>query len=141
MKPTRSVRLKKYGVVYKEYIKNVKEAKSEARGDAKDDARGGAKSTAKSEAKSEAKRSPPKTRHMVPTRDKSGGKSGSKHVNKSDETRVEKKVSALNMYQKFVQDESSRDKYKSMKGSDRMLAISQAWEKKKRKEKRETKKK
>ena len=42
----------------------------------------------------------------------------------------------LNEYQKFVKEESVKDKYKNMKGSDRMVIISKEWEKRKRKRKK-----
>ncbi len=42
----------------------------------------------------------------------------------------------LNDYQKFVKEESVKDKYKNMKGSERMVIISKEWEKKKRKRKK-----
>jgi hypothetical protein len=99
-KPSRSVRLKKYGIVYKEYIRN-------------------------------RSKSPIKSRHVV---------KNDVEEKKVEKVKAERKKTALNTYQKFVKEESTRDKYKTMKGSERMLAISQAWEKKKRKEKRKNNK-
>lgn len=81
MKSLRSVRLKKYGAVYNEYIKK----------------------NATCDEKIEPVKSSKKN---------------------------------LNEYQKFVKEESSKDKYKKMKGSERMSIISQEWEKKKRKDRK-----
>jgi chromosome condensin MukBEF MukE localization factor len=49
--------------------------------------------------------------------------------------RKEKVKSSLNKYQEFVKKESQREKYKNMKGGERMYVISKAWEEEKRRDK------
>ena len=84
-KISKSVKLKKYGSVYNQYIKHnpithpVHQTKTEP------------------------------LQH----------KSTTKQKDKTNKT--------LNNYQKFVKNESRKEKYINMKGSDRMLAISKQW--------------
>jgi hypothetical protein len=92
MKSPNSVRLKKYGIVYNDYMKKNVVVKV---------------------------KSPPK-----------------KVIKESTKQPVKTSKKTLNDYQKFVQEESSKDKYKNMKGSERMSRISQEWEKKKRKDRK-----
>lgn len=53
-----------------------------------------------------------------------------KHMKGKETT---KKKPKLNEYQKFVQKESGKEKYKSMKGSERLNAIATEWDNKKKK--------
>lgn len=48
----------------------------------------------------------------------------------SDSSKQKKR--SLNSYQKFVKQESKKDKYRNMRGSERLSAIASAWEHKKR---------
>ncbi len=63
-------------------------------------------------------------------------KENMKEVKKEDkedkEDKKETKKSSLNIYQKFVKEESKKDKYRNMRGSERLSAIASAWEIKKR---------
>lgn len=68
-------------------------------------------------------------------------KETTEHRKHSREKKKEKKKKALNDYQKFVKKESKRDKYKNMRGSDRLHAIAIEWntEKKKKSKRKEQK--
>lgn len=90
---SRSARLRKYGEVYKAYMRRNDTSKP---------------------------RTPRRTRHN--NRDK--------ERIKSDETKLRKK--SLNEYQKFVKRESKRDKYRDMRGSERMATIAVEWDRYKR---------
>jgi hypothetical protein len=110
MKATKSVRLKKYGSVYNSYVKTEKPI--EKRGDDR-----------KPIEKRADDRKPIEKRGTL----------------KPEKTKIEPIVEPvksskrnLNDYQKFVKDESGKDKYKNMKGSERMLIISKEWERKKK---------
>ena len=46
-----------------------------------------------------------------------------------------KKKTLLNEYQNFVKEESKKEKYKSMKGAERLAAIAQVWKKKRKRKK------
>jgi hypothetical protein len=72
----------------------------------------------------------------VPKKDvaKKQSKSRSPKIKPAEPVKSSKKN--LNDYQKFVKEESVKDKYKNMKGSERMVIISKEWEKKKRKRKK-----
>jgi hypothetical protein len=109
MKTQRSVRLKKYGTVYSAYINSVHKHSPELPVFRK------VNSTERGK--------------VLPKEGKSLPKEG-KVPRESSKKKVSKK---LNDYQKFVKEESGKEKYKSMKGGERMFAISQQWEKKKRK--------
>ncbi len=120
MKSTKSVRLKKYGSVYDTYVKtNIVVRAAEV-------------------PKKEApKREVPK--REVPKRDAAKRESRSRSPKADKNKPVEPVKSSkknLNDYQKFVKEESVKDKYKNMKGSERMVIISKEWEKKKRKRKK-----
>lgn len=56
-------------------------------------------------------------------------------------TESKKEGSELNDYQKFVKEESKKEKYKKMKGSERLLSIAEEWEKRKKKRGRKKKEK
>lgn len=53
----------------------------------------------------------------------------SKVEKKDIEKKVEKKKKNLNSYQKFVKEESKREKYNNMRSDDRLKAIAIAWKK------------
>jgi hypothetical protein len=46
----------------------------------------------------------------------------------------------MNPYQKFVKSESKKEKYRNMKGSERLSAIASAWDIKKKTERRKERK-
>lgn len=113
--PRRSVRLKKYEAVYKKHVKSSKEHSKEHFKEvahAKEHSKEHSKELAQGRSK-EAKKDKPKA-------DKPKGDKP-------------KEKSTLNTYQKFVKDESKKEKYKDMKGSERLSTIAKAWEKHKRK--------
>ena len=70
----------------------------------------------------------------VPKREVSPKRNRSPKADKIKPVKSSKKN--LNDYQKFVKEESVKDKYKNIKGSERMVIISKEWEKKKRKRKK-----
>lgn len=110
MKSTKSVRLKKYGSVYDSYVRaNVVIGDVEA-----------------------PKREVPK-REVAKRHSRSRSPKADK-IKPVEPVKSSKKN--LNDYQKFVKEESVKDKYKNMKGSERMVIISKEWEKKKRKRKK-----
>jgi hypothetical protein len=115
MKSTKSVRLKKYGSVYDSYVRanvvvgDVEVAKREV-----------------------AKRELPK-KEVAKRHSRSRSPKADK-IKPVEPVKSSKKN--LNDYQKFVKEESVKDKYKNMKGSERMVIISKEWEKKKRKRKK-----
>jgi hypothetical protein len=49
------------------------------------------------------------------------------------QTSDSKKKKNLNEYQHFVKEESKKEKYKNMKGAERLAAIAQIWKKKRKK--------
>ena len=113
MKGTKSVRLKKYGSVYNTYIvteKKVKESRSP---------KGNLTRPVKNPVRE------PKNPVREP---KNPVREPKKAVRESGKTSKR----SLNEYQKFVKEQSSKDKYKNMKGSDRMVIISKEWERHKR---------
>jgi len=130
-KPTRSTRLKKYGSVFREYLRNkskspIVEHKKYTRPDER-------------HTRPDERHTKPDERHTRP--DERHTRPDERHTKPVRPVRPEKALKQktsknLNTYQKFVQEESRKEKYKNMKGSERMLAISQAWEKKKRKDKK-----
>jgi len=98
MKSQRSIRLKKYGIVYSAHVNSID------------------------------KNSPiPKSIFRQPEK---------VIVSQQISVKEKKKKKKLNEYQKFVKDESCKEKYKNMKATERMSAISQQWEKKKRENKK-----
>ena len=111
MNTQRSVRLKKYGTVYSAYINSVHKHSPEL---------------------------PVFRRVKTAEEGKVLPKEGKVLPKEVSRKKVSKK---LNEYQKFVKEESGKEKYKSMKGCERMFAISQQWEKKKRKRKKNSLKK
>jgi hypothetical protein len=116
MKTQRSVRLKKYGTVYSAYINSVHKHSPEL-------------PVFRKVNSTERGKVLPKEGKVLPKEGKVLPKEG-KVPRESSKKKVSKK---LNDYQKFVKEESGKEKYKSMKGGERMFAISQQWEKKKRK--------
>ena len=54
------------------------------------------------------------------------------------EQKTDKKRS-INSYQRFVQEENMKEKYKHLSGKERLSLIAKAWEKKKRKRKKDEK--
>ena len=120
MKSTKSVRLKKYGSVYDSYVRaNVVVGDVEAP----------KREVAKKEV---AKRELPK-KEVAKRHSRSRSPKADK-IKQVEPVKSSKKN--LNDYQKFVKEESVKDKYKNMKGSERMVIISKEWEKKKRKRKK-----
>jgi len=99
MKRTHSSRIKKYEIVYQEYVRNKS-------------------------------KSPPRRVEM---------KQPKEHIIKSSNHKHQKKQT-LNSYQKFVQEESLKDKYRKLSGKERMANIATAWEKKKREMRRKERK-
>jgi len=47
----------------------------------------------------------------------------------------DKKKTILNEYQNFVKEESKKEKYKNMKGAERLAAIAQVWKRKRKRNK------
>ncbi len=99
---SRSVRLKKYESVYKEYTKT-------------------------SEKKSEVSKKPKIKETKKPIKEKEPVVLVQSNPKKSS--------NQLNPYQEFVKIESKKEKYKNMKGRERMAIIAEEWEKTKRKRK------
>lgn len=91
---TRSVRLKKYESVYKEYLKN------------------------------KSKSPEPKKHERVKSTKKESTEKLPKKITDSGKGRKK-----LTEYQKFVRDESQKEKYKSLRPDERMAKIAKAWKK------------
>lgn len=92
---TRSIRLKKYEVVYKEYLKNK----------------------SKSPKPRKHERVKPKSEKKIPEKSE-------KKI--ADSSRGRKK---LTDYQKFVKEQSQKEKYKGLKPEERMAKIARSWKK------------
>jgi outer membrane biosynthesis protein TonB len=139
MKSTKSVKLKKYGSVYNQYIKAVSSAKTGKLSaktvkpsvkTTKTAVKTAPKPSPKPAAKPSPKPSPrPSPRPCTIKRNQIVPKASPKAV----ESSVKNSKKSLNEYQKFMRDESAKARYKNMKGTDRMIIISKEWEKKKRK--------
>lgn len=57
----------------------------------------------------------------------------SRHKEPSEQsTPLARKKRAMNPYQKFLKSETRKERYREMRGSERMCAIATAWDKKKR---------
>uniref|UniRef100_A0A6C0EJN1 Uncharacterized protein n=1 Tax=viral metagenome TaxID=1070528 RepID=A0A6C0EJN1_9ZZZZ len=84
------------------------------------------------------------TRHSSPKHSsKHQHHSFSKHHHHTPEHKhkdsTARKKKSLNSYQQFVKEESKKEKYQSMRGSERFAAIAAVWEHKKRYGKRKKK--
>jgi hypothetical protein len=121
MKGTKSVRLKKYGSVYNTHFVSEKKVKNSS-------------FIAKESRLPKAKNPVREPKNPVrepknPVREpKNPVREPKNPVRESGKTSKR----SLNEYQKFVKEQSSKDKYKNMKGSDRMVIISKEWERHKR---------
>jgi hypothetical protein len=137
MKSTKSVKLKKYGSVYNQYIKAIS-AKPAPKPSPKASAKPAPKPSVKPSPKASAKPSPkaspkPSPKASLKPAPKPSTKPSPKASARAVEGPVKNSKKTLNEYQKFMRDESAKDRYKNMKGTDRMIIISKEWEKKKRK--------
>jgi hypothetical protein len=92
-KKTKSVRLKKYEIVYKEYLKNKS-------------------------------KSPEPKKQVREKTEKKVEKKTEKKIKDSGKGRKK-----LTEYQKFVREESRKDKYKGLKPDERLAKIAKAWKK------------
>ena len=108
----RSVKLRKYASVYKSYIRKSEQSKTE--------------------------KSPRRHRHKnkdiytTPSNSRRKKEDGEKTHRKSRKKRNDSntpisKRKSLNPYQKFVKDESKKDKYKKLPGKERLSAIANEW--------------
>ena len=97
---SRSARLRKYGTVYKKYMKKYKNL--------------------------------PVTKSKVQTR-RTRNPYHKKNNNIHQLFSPKKKKKTLNNYQRFVKKESRKDKYKNMRGSQRLAFIAVEWESHKKK--------
>jgi hypothetical protein len=94
----RSTKLRKYASVYKSYIRKSEQSNT------------------------------PKSPRRPRGKDKSKKKSIKKKEPSSDKSYVSKsKRKTLNPYQKFVKDESKKEKYKDIAGKDRLSVIASEW--------------
>ena len=93
-KINRSIRLKKYAIVYKSYFKKTEQSKTS--------------------------KSPRRIRKTTPGDSKT-----------PRETRSATPKKSLNAYQKFVQLESKKEKYKNLPGKERLSIIADTWKKRK----------
>lgn len=66
-----------------------------------------------------------KTRHSSETKER-------QRLQLKEKDSSKRKKKALNSYQKFVREESSKEKYRTMRASERLSVIAAAWEHKKR---------
>lgn len=94
---SRSTKLRKYASVYKSYIRKTEQSK--------------------------LSNSPRRTREPHKRGDED---SKEKTINKSEQVPKSKRKS-LNSYQKFVQQESKKDKYNELPGKQRLSAIAAEW--------------
>lgn len=110
---SKSVRLRKYGSVYKKYVTTEKSTKS----------------------KKPIRPTPPKRRHRREIESERRETREPREEKESEKKQTSSRK--LNDYQKFVKKESRKEKYNHMKGSERLNAIAAEWEnfKKKKKEK------
>jgi hypothetical protein len=118
----KSVRLKKYGIAYNLYMNSIEKESHPCTPIAKSSHGCSTHRHSKKVDSIPPKEKPPKEKppKEKPLKEKPVSESVSKR---------------LNDYQKFVKNESSKEKYENMKGSERLSAISFQWEKKKRKRK------
>ena len=111
---TKSVRLKKYEMIYKELLNPKNKDREEHQGKSKKSKKSEKNNFPKEEEEKKNTHVKPKINIRTSTQD-------------------------LNNYQQFFQQESSKSKYKNMKGSERMTAIAESWEKEKRRQRRRKK--
>ena len=105
-KISRSTKLRKYATVYKSYVRKTEQSKIN-----------------KSPRRSRKVQNPTITRHS------NINQYEEKKSTKKLKEKVKSKKKSLNSYQKFVKEQSKKDKYKELPGKQRLSAIALEWKK------------
>ena len=119
LKLSRSTKLRKYASAYKSYVRKTEQSKVSK------SPRRSRKRLEKPEKSSRSRRDTHEEETKPKRENKERKPKTDNHSSKSRQTKSKRK--SLNAYQKFVQIESNKSKYKDLPGKQRLSAIAEEW--------------